>query len=422
MLLINTPARLLFLLAFAFIATPIRSETRWWKGNLHTHSLWSDGDDFPEMIAEWYKAHGYHFLAITDHNTLHEGEKWIPITSARNRDEAHSKYLRQFGTDWVEQKRDNDKLSVRLKTLEQYRSRLEQSGRFLLIQSEEISARHLTAPIHLNAANLLQRIEPINGSNVVDVIQKNIDAVLKQERETGRPMLAHVNHPNFRWAITAEELMRVRGGQFFELYNGHPLVFNEGDTNHAGTERMWDIINARRITELGLPPMFGLATDDTHNYHETGPKKSNAGRGWVMVRADSLSTEDLIRAMKKGDFYSSTGVILRRLDVSSLGIEISVRTEPGIEYQIDFVGTRKGFDATHQPYHNAAGAKLRLTHRYSDDIGAVLQRSSGPTARYTFTGDELYVRARVTSSKTQTNPINADDGEMAWTQPVSPTR
>ena len=25
-------------------------ETRWWKGNLHTHSLWSDGDDYPETI------------------------------------------------------------------------------------------------------------------------------------------------------------------------------------------------------------------------------------------------------------------------------------------------------------------------------------------------------------------------------------
>jgi hypothetical protein len=21
------------------------AEARWWKGNLHTHSLWSDGDD-----------------------------------------------------------------------------------------------------------------------------------------------------------------------------------------------------------------------------------------------------------------------------------------------------------------------------------------------------------------------------------------
>ena len=30
-------------------------ELRWWKGNIHTHSLWSDGNDFPEMIADWYK-------------------------------------------------------------------------------------------------------------------------------------------------------------------------------------------------------------------------------------------------------------------------------------------------------------------------------------------------------------------------------
>ena len=31
------------------------NETKWHKGNLHTHSLWSDGDDYPEMIADWYK-------------------------------------------------------------------------------------------------------------------------------------------------------------------------------------------------------------------------------------------------------------------------------------------------------------------------------------------------------------------------------
>src|SRR5262245_24226725 len=36
---------------------------RYWKGNLHTHSLWSDGDDFPEMIGDWYKKNGYDFLA-----------------------------------------------------------------------------------------------------------------------------------------------------------------------------------------------------------------------------------------------------------------------------------------------------------------------------------------------------------------------
>ena len=60
---------------------------RWWKGNLHTHSLWSDGDDFPEMIADWYKRHGYHFLALTDHNLLSEGEKWVPMQRIYSLDE-----------------------------------------------------------------------------------------------------------------------------------------------------------------------------------------------------------------------------------------------------------------------------------------------------------------------------------------------
>src|SRR5207248_5112732 len=27
---------------------------RWFKGNVHTHTLWSDGDDYPEMVALWF--------------------------------------------------------------------------------------------------------------------------------------------------------------------------------------------------------------------------------------------------------------------------------------------------------------------------------------------------------------------------------
>ncbi|MEO2030637.1 MAG: hypothetical protein ABGZ35_00985, partial [Planctomycetaceae bacterium] len=50
---------------------------RWQKGNMHTHSLWSDGDDYPEMIAKWYLEHDYQFLVYTDHNTLLNKERWI---------------------------------------------------------------------------------------------------------------------------------------------------------------------------------------------------------------------------------------------------------------------------------------------------------------------------------------------------------
>src|SRR4030095_549524 len=82
---------------------PAQVAPRWWKGNLHTHSLWSDGDDYPEMVVDWYKTHGYDFLAISDHNVLHEGA-WVTVTTNGTLGRAAlPKYLRRFGSNWVEQ-------------------------------------------------------------------------------------------------------------------------------------------------------------------------------------------------------------------------------------------------------------------------------------------------------------------------------
>ncbi|MGB0578634.1 MAG: PHP domain-containing protein [Limisphaerales bacterium] len=408
------------ILLLALAATSAHS-ARWYKGNLHTHSLWSDGDHFPEMIAGIYKENGYDFLTITDHNIMHDVEKWIPVTKERSRDVAYEKYLKQWGKDWVKTRKNaKGQLEVRLKHYSEYEPKLNEPGKFLLIKSEEVTARFLTSPVHINAANIQYKITPETGDSVYDVMQKNVDAILAHGKKTGRPVLPHINHPNFGWAVTAEELMRVRGENFFEVYNGHPSVRNRGDATHAGLEKVWDIINARRLTELNLPLMFGLATDDTHNYHQTNSKKSNGLRGWVQVRAEELSAKELIAAMKRGDFYSSTGVILRNVNVTKTDYHVSVKPEKGVNYTIQFIGTLKGYDRTNTPIHNKAGEKLRLTHRYSEDVGEVLKEVKGSKASYKFKGNELYVRAKVISDKPQTNPINADDLEVAWTQPVRP--
>ena len=42
----------------------------WLKGNLHTHTTNSDGDESPEHVAEWYHEHGYDWLCLSDHNHL----------------------------------------------------------------------------------------------------------------------------------------------------------------------------------------------------------------------------------------------------------------------------------------------------------------------------------------------------------------
>ena len=51
----------------------------WYKGCTHAHSLWSDGDNPPEMVVDWYKSHGYQFFALTDHNVLMTGQRWYKV-------------------------------------------------------------------------------------------------------------------------------------------------------------------------------------------------------------------------------------------------------------------------------------------------------------------------------------------------------
>ncbi len=396
------------------------AEARWWKGNLHTHSLWSDGDDFPESIADWYKEHGYHFLAMSDHNRMLEGEQWVTESTKHHFPEALAKNQRRFGADWLQRRDRQGTNQYRLKTLEEFRARLEEPGRFLMIPSEEITSGHLSFPVHINATNLRKKVSARGGTNVLDVMQRGVDAVLEQRRQTGQPMFPHINHPNFGWGITAEDLMQVQGERFFEVYNGHPSVHNEGDATHAGMERMWDIVLAWRIGKLDLPPMYGLAVDDSHHYHRHGVGKSNNGRGWVMVRSERLDPASVIAAMEAGEFYSSSGVSLRRIERSTNTLRIEVETEPGVTYTVRFIGTRRGFDATRSPVMSAKGEPIRATQRYSDQIGETLLVVAGPRAEYSLRGDELYVRAVVNSSQKIANPSRKGETASAWIQPWLP--
>jgi len=388
----------------------------WWKGNLHAHSFWSDGDDYPEMVIDWYKAHGYHFVQLSEHNTLTQGERWIEV-ARRGGHTAYDAYAVRFGTDWIVADSSSTGLRVRLKTFAEYWTRFDEPGRFLVLQGEEITDGFGSKPVHLNATNVLDVIEPQGGSSVRDVIQKNVDAVLEQKAHTEQPIIVHLNHPNFGWAVTAEDLLAVEHARFFEVYNGHPAVNNEGDETRPSTERLWDIVLAERLG-LGAPPVFGLAVDDAHNYHELGPHRANAGRGWVMVRAAELTPQALILAMENGDFYSSTGVVLDDVAVENGRYRLTIRTEPGITYTTQFVGTYRGSSASTPLPHTSQSSPTE--RQYSTEIGVVLAEVAGSRPSYRIGGDELYVRAKVVSSKLKANPSRPSEFEVAWTQPVIP--
>ncbi len=164
-------------------------------------------------------------------------------------------------------------------------------------------------------------------------------------------------------------------------------------------EEIWVIANTLRIAELKARPLYGLGTDDSHNYF--GTTGSSPGRGWVMVRASHLTPEHIVNAIEAGDFYASSGVELRDVSFEPKSGTLEVVVEPvsGASYTIDFIGTHGAEESTTKP-------------------GRVLKSVEGTEATYTLSGEGLYVRAVVTSSLSAENPSFEDQRRQAWTQPV----
>jgi hypothetical protein len=298
---------------------------RWYKGNTHTHTLNSDGDSTPDEVVRWYREHGYAFVVITDHNYLTSVDGLNAIHAAE--------------------------------------------GKFLVIRGEEVTDSFGAKPLHVNALDPSSQIVPPGGASVLDALNRTVAAI---RQANGVP---HINHPNFGWAITRDELQQVKDNKLFEIYNGHPLVNNIGGGGVPGLEDMWDALLSSGVL------MYGIAVDDAHIFKDPGnPDVAGPGRAWVMVRSPRLDARSLLDALERGDFYATTGVELQDVDVTARRVRVIVKARPSSKYRIQFLG--KG--------------------------GRVLAESIEPSATYEITGTEGYVRARVLES----------NGRTAWLQPV----
>jgi len=324
-----------YVVAAAQPGAPAPAAGRWYKGNTHTHTLNSDGDSTPDDVVRWYRDHRYDFLVLTDHNFL---------TDVRALNALH-------GAD----------------------------EKFLVIKGEEVSSGFGGRPLHINGL-APDRLVPASreGGSVSEVLQKNVDAI---RAANGVP---HINHPNFGWAITADDLAAVRNNRLFEIFNAHPMVNNAGGSGHPSLEQMWDALLSRGIL------LYGLATDDAHEFKKLDDlSSSRPGVGWVMVRAEKLEARAIVEALDRGEFYASTGVQLA--DYRATASEITVDVQPH-------------YWAGQQTEGMRAGHRIEFIGRG----GTLLRTVEGDSARYAITGTEGYVRAKVTRS----------DGKVAWLQPV----
>ena len=134
---------------------PFRAEGSWFKGNLHTHTINSDGLLLPSQIAFLYQANGYDFLSITDHRKL----------------------------------TDVEELAERYENL-------------LLIPGEEID----TGNLHLVAFNIEREIESrLSAQRIINEVS----------RQGGEVIVAHP----YWSALTMEDLTNISGYLGIEVYN-----------------------------------------------------------------------------------------------------------------------------------------------------------------------------------------------------------
>ena len=301
------------------------ASAQWFKGNLHTHTLNSDGDSTPDEVVRWYREHGYDFLVLTDHNFL-------------------------TGVDGLNAMQGAP-------------------GKFLVVRGEEVTGSVDRKPIHVNGLDVRRLVDPPVATTVVGMVQGMVDGIRAAE---GIPS---INHPNFGWAISADELAAIQRTKLFEVYNGHPQVNNLGGGDVPGLEEMWD----RLLT--GGKLIYGIAVDDAHHFKRPwDPTASSPGHGWVYVQAPALEPRALVNAVEQGRFYASTGVVLDAVEATARDLRVAVKPTSFSKYRIRFIG--RG--------------------------GRVLREVAAPDARFVFTGDEGYVRAKVVES----------NGAVAWTQPI----
>ncbi|MEP6493845.1 MAG: CehA/McbA family metallohydrolase [bacterium] len=319
----------------------------WYRGNTHTHSLNSDGDSPPDSLARWYRDHGYAFLFITDHEKITDP---APLNGLYGK-----------------------------------------PGSFLLIAGQEVTQRVVDSAhadkkrqAHVNGLGVGSVVMPLgtsglaNGITMREGYARNIAAI----RAAGG--IAQVNHPNFRWSVRLSDLVDLPDSTLLEIANAHTGVNNRGAKDADGrdvpsTEALWDSLLSRGklLFAVGDDDEHSLLPKDNDEYELTRP-----GRSWVMVRADALTADAIVRALHRGDFYASTGVTLREqaADTHMIRVVMDAPTNDDRRFTTEFVG--KG--------------------------GRVLATVAGREAEYHIRGDEGYVRARITDS----------NGYHAWTQPV----
>lgn len=319
----------------------------WYKGNLHSHTVNSDGNLKPEEAVQLFKAKGYHFLCFSEHDL-------------------YTDYRSEFDCEDF----------IILPGLEASASLFEEKdGSGSEYGSRAVKVHHIhgilgTEQMQRAAGELVfkerEEIEPLRfygDWKGAETAQKLNDYM------KSRGCITTYNHPI--WSrVAPEEFIYTDGIWALEIFNY--TTVNETNTGFDTT--YWDLMLRQRRD------IFGIATDDNHNeglFVDTGG-------GYIVVKAPELTHEDILQNMISGNYYSSAGPEIYDWGVKD-GVAY-VKCSP--VYRIDFITAQ----------HINDGAS-RVCCSYEETMDR---------AEYRLRGDETYIRVECTDKYGRTawsNPM-----------------
>lgn len=216
------------------------------KGNLHTHSIISDGKKAPKEVVALYQALGYDFLAFTEHETY----------------------------SWWQELNQQD---------------------FLLLPGIEIEAKAL-GPYQCH------HLVGIGSSKVKTNHLERFDNHGFVGQEGGQALINTLHDEDYFRIYCHPVWSRQSFPAIADFMNFNAIeVYNHSCylENHTGyASSYWDeFLRAGKL-------IWGVATDDSHQNIE------DYGGGWVVVNAASLEIDAIRQALYHGKFYASNGPVI----------------------------------------------------------------------------------------------------------------
>ncbi len=152
--------------------------------------------------------------------------------------------------------------------------------------------------LHVNANGAMEPVE--NRQNIIDAVN-GID----------NGGFCIMNHPNWLENFNHcdhKNLEAWQGYAGIEIYNG---VCRRAEGSPLATDR-WD-----RLLSAGRK-VWGYANDDNH-------RDWDRGVAWNVVQAEDASPGSIVKSLREGRFYASTGVVIDSIEVE--GNTLRVRTQ-----------------------------------------------------------------------------------------------